>query len=1259
MDLPDGSREWADQRSSSSSLCQVAGDTRAKGADLRQAGGTQVSGAQGRQEGGASQQLRDRQHGELLRDGPADGGDDEDDEGHEERDRRAQGHQAHSRGRSPTRAGVGGLLPGAQRGRQDQALSQETTETPVDEQATADYDSQAEGLSASQKLSHVLSAGRARVLEDKAWSIVPQLFEGVVNHGRTVLMEVACSETSLLSSQIQEMRQDPSAALRCSFWNGCDLSTDSGVRLILKQLDLEQPAHVWLSPPCGPYSPLQNVNSRTETQRQELAAKREEAMRMYVGSCIIIHACVQRGIHVTLELSERCQAWRLPIFSSLQQKYSMYGAVSKGCRVGLRDRQGILTQKGWRILTTHRRLSELLELPCRCPKHFKHGKCEGESASRSELYTKEYARRAAKGILQEMDFGCFSRSVTKPSSCLVNLEWESSAHVLKCHLCLNKEESPPQHAAAMEFSSVVQGPSEGQDVPGIEVAGVGRSEVQGESGLTNRWALDVLYSKEVISTTQLECEQLAQKLHSKGSYQHDQCEQLLERVWSSTPGSSHQRNMLGKGQGRYLVFGAYSHGNLYGVTKRTEQFPAVVRYLLSYLQHWHGKPIVATSLVINLNCKVPIHRDVHNHGDYPNHLIALGNYQGGELWIEQSRNTQQEPSEEESTCSQVIGTGERALGVRKDIHGKVVSFPPKAWHVPLPWTKTRMTVGSYVTRGFGSLDLESHEQLTKLGFKFPTPGLEHGMAAGVGRLGPRSPVLNKEELRRQIYQLHAATGHGSISSLVNLLKKRNVDPEVIKVAQDFKCSVCAEKSKVQPRHLASLEPLPPKFHTVSTDIGHWMHPQTHEHVQFMLVIDEGSRLRVARILSRGSRQQPNAATCLQYLREGWAQYFGIPRSLRLDPAGAFRSQQVVDFCDKEGIFLDNTPADAHWQIGVCEQAIKGVKEVMTKICMNLGEVDSGSALASAVLAFNARDQVRRFSPLQHVFGRSPDSTDQFLSGPERLPEEFVVESATEELQQTALRRAEAEKAHAEWHASQRISRALNSKPRPPFNFKPGDLVYFWRTQEAGQSRRAPGAKHGRFLGPARVLATETRQSEGTEAHPAGVVWCVRGRNLIKCSPQQLRHASEREELLESLASSQGAESTPWTYTRVASEIGGNQFQDISGEALATCPRSSGGGTSSSVPLPRKTGVTRASRGVWPDMPQSEPATSSQRAAFVGQVAEKGEFWYDKVPETAWACNETCFWQDRQAAVEVEIEMPSSRKGWDQAVANLEAFSREH
>ena len=75
----------------------------------------------------------------------------------------------------------------------------------------------------------------------------------------------------------------------------------------------------------------------------------------------------------------------------------------------------------------------------------------------------------------------------------------------------------------------------------------------------------------------------------------------------------------------------------------------------------------------------------------------------------------------------------------------------------------------------------------------------------------------------------------------------------------------------------------------------------------MLIIDEGSRLRIARILTQGSKQQPGAAACLEYLQEGWMQYFGKPSFLRLDPAGASRSQAAEGFCDRRGIVLDVAP----------------------------------------------------------------------------------------------------------------------------------------------------------------------------------------------------------------------------------------------------------------------------------------------------------------------------------------------------------------
>ncbi|CAE7653027.1 RE1 [Symbiodinium sp. CCMP2592] len=779
-------------------------------------------------------------------------------------------------------------------------------------------------------------------------------------------MEIASGPDSLLSRQIQELAGSTEAATQCSVYNGCELTNDSGVRLILQRLELERPAHVWIRPPSGPYSPLQHNNAQSPEQKQELQVKREQAMR-------------------------------------------------------------------------------------------------------------------------EQDL--------RPDS-----EREASFAVDCC-----------------------------------EVEGFADQAIQ------------------------------------KQDFSHDTCEQLLDLL----PCRLHEghRGMLDAQSQQYLIFGAYSHGNHYGLTKRSQKYPKMIKYLLSYMRHWSPEPLQATSLVVNFNGKCPLHKDQHNDASYPNAVIGLGTYQGGELWV-----ARESPTEGET-------------GDLYDIYRTVQRFSPKVWHGPQAWTGRRIVVGTYVTRGHRQLSEDQPKKLQGLGFQVPRD-------SGSGD-----------------HQAYAA--------------------------------------------------LPPKLHTISTDIGHWTHPQTGEIVQFMLIIDEGSRFRTARILSRGSKKQPNPSTCIHYLREGWAQYFGMPRALRLDAAGAFVSQQLVEFCDQEGIFLDNIPADGHWQIGVCEQAIQGVKEVMDKICSTQDQVASETALAHAITSFNAREQVRGFSPIQHVFGRSPDITGRLLQTAGSIPDELVIESATEELEASARLRAEAEKAHAEWHAAQQIARAKNSRARPRASYQAGDLIYFWRTQESGQGRRSPGTKHGRFLGPARVLAVESKRDEDGSHRAGSTVWCVRGRNLIKCCVEQLRDASEREQLLESLAAPHGHDPTPWTFTRVAEEIGGNQFQDVSQEVPTAMEWERAQDVLQEAPPPRfrfrgKRAQPEPAE-VLTDADPPEPAsgsrgpvarTSTPMATWTDAVEER---WYQKVPETSWYAQDSAFWTDQTAAVEVSIDMPNSKQGWTKANRCLKSY----
>ena len=974
-----------------------------------------------------------------------------------------------------------------------------------------------------------LNCAAAQALEEKAWSLVPSLCQGLVSQERTLLMEVCCDSDSLLTTEVQRAAGYEAAATRCSLWNACDLGTKEGLQLVLERINLEQPVCVWLSPPEGPYSPLQNLKSRSPQQQEVLGQKRLEARRVYTSCCVVFQYCLQRGIHAVWEMSERSLAWRLPIVQRLKEKYRLQEMVTQGCAVNLRDSpKGKFLKKGWRMITTHPRLARLLHLPCRCPKNYQHAPCTGKIGTASSRYAVDFAKRVAKGVLQELEhsdvqqeclgstqlpelFGagdmCFCQDLKIP-----NLPEQ------KCPMCWEQR---------LLSEDKLKGDSEGHvgQVSGQDASQAKVPQVLSESSSPNR--------QEAGSVMHSNVEERAQQLLARKDFSFKACEELLSLAPMKSP--NRNRSLVNR-DAECLTLGVYSHGAFYGTTNASVKHPQLTAYLNAFGKKHLPRQAQWTSLTISRNNQMPVHRDVNNSGHHPNYLVGLGSYQGGELWTHNPQLSEQS----QNALAQVHPDGRRLLGEARATQHRVVQFDPKEWHATCPWTGQRIVITYFVSRGWKQLENEALTQVLEQGFQVPRIEEAHVIQkSGVWKHKFKNEgEKSDEKIKRYLYLLHAATGHGSMRHLRQALKRRNAAPRVLELAKTFTCSICDERRRVPPQHVASLEPLPPKWATISADIGNWKHPVTGEHVAFMVIIDEGSRYRAARILCKGSKQTPSAAACLHYLMEGWTQYFGNPQCLRLDPAGSFRSQAVVDFCDRNHIFLDVIPGEAHWQIGACEQAVQGLKEVMSKTCQEDPETSPEELLSVAVRTFNQRDMVRGFSPLQHAFGRSVDVTGRLVNASNGTPDELQIESAEGEFARNLARQAQAEKAHCDWQARQRLLRAQNSRGRWKLEFHPGQLVYFWRSQESGRGKHAPGTKKGRFLGPARVLATETRRSDSGELRPGSSVWLVRGRQLIKCAPEQLRLASQREELIEALAEDT---KVPWTYTKVAQEIGGNQF----------------------------------------------------------------------------------------------------------------------
>ena len=218
-----------------------------------------------------------------------------------------------------------------------------------------------------------LPEAKARSLDQIAQALVSNLFEALVSQGRMELLEVACAEDSVHTATMQGLTKREESAARCSLWNHCDIGTNAGIHQVVHAIQQHRPKHVWLSPPCGPYSVMQNVNQRTPEQRADLEEKRRLALRQYVGCSLVFSFCVQQAIHSTWEWSQSCQAWRLPLIQRLVHKYQPWFAITRGCRVNLTGKHGMAVSKGWKIMTTNPLLARRMEMPCQCPK--KNGAC--------------------------------------------------------------------------------------------------------------------------------------------------------------------------------------------------------------------------------------------------------------------------------------------------------------------------------------------------------------------------------------------------------------------------------------------------------------------------------------------------------------------------------------------------------------------------------------------------------------------------------------------------------------------------------------------------------------------------------------------------------------------------------------------------------------------------------------------------------------------------------------------------------------------
>ncbi len=510
----------------------------------------------------------------------------------------------------------------------------------------------------------------------------------------------------------------------------------------------------------------------------------------------------------------------------------------------------------------------------------------------------------------------------------------------------------------------------------------------------------------------------------------------------------------------------------------------------------------------------------------------------------------------------------------------------------------------------------------------------------------------KERILHLLGKVHRGSGHCSAEALARSLYRKGASPDVVALAKEFKCDVCIEAQR-QPMHgTTSLKAIPPKWKSLESDLGEWDHPISKKKMKFVIKIDEGCRLRVGRImfLKEGVDKHRNvtAQELKKFYLEAWQPYFGKPETLRVDPEGAWMSKELDGYFSGEHIALEPIPGQAHWQIGIVEEAIECQKWMMTKLAKEDPEMSLKELFSRALAASNGGDRIRGFTPWQHAVGRMPDLDGKLFDPQWSSPPVVDPMSVDNAFGSNLKRMMKAEELFLKWIYEQRFSRAKNSKARPINEVTPGALVFYWRKDK--------GETKGSFKGPARVLVQETQkemQSEGSYSatssteigrpHPGGVVWLSRGGRLLRADPRQLRWASPREAAYHEIFN---PADSPWTMTKETKDLLKGEYVDLVG------------------PLPPEDADDEAEE-VEPEgkrgMKESDEDFRQVRRRLMEKTSVYGDLTSFLVDATGQSHEEVedaigglCYWSTSGKAIEVSVDLP--RKGNDLKKASRDLVS---
>ena len=237
---------------------------------------------------------------------------------------------------------------------------------------------------------------------EKYQQAVEEIFASfhALNPGRRVpvILELCCEPESGIARAVEARG---GKGIRCGLHNGCDLMKRSGFNKVKDLIEMEKPDVIWLALPCGPTSPIQELNMMTPEGYQNIQQKIARSKKLATRAFTLLTIQVQAGRDVIQEWPRYNNGWKFNSVQNFWQKVNYHEAMLDGCAYDLKTPDGGLIKKPWKLRSTSRHVWQMQKL-CQCTTP--HTPCEGGNLTRqSALYPEKMCKKVAKILFDIFD----------------------------------------------------------------------------------------------------------------------------------------------------------------------------------------------------------------------------------------------------------------------------------------------------------------------------------------------------------------------------------------------------------------------------------------------------------------------------------------------------------------------------------------------------------------------------------------------------------------------------------------------------------------------------------------------------------------------------------------------------------------------------------------------------------------------------------------------------------------------------------------